>query len=436
MSLIPSRNPGRDFAPPWYRGALTLRGGSWPDDPVAGNIANQFPSIHTPLPSASERRRVLFVTDFYQEEVLGGIADYVRDTNWELSASMRFHGVFPPDKAADGILATVTGIVSGRVCDWLADRTDCPIVRMLSTELDLPYPAVEADYAAAGRASARHLLELGHVHCASYSICESKDTRQFLQGFGTELAAAGQRAQRLDFGAALPGRQELAGRAGRCEWLRDELKRLPKPLAVVSDDDRRALELLTACGLAGLRVPEDVAILGCDNRPVEQRMARIPLSSVDMNFRRVGWEAAALLDRLMQGATPPAGVIKVPPTGVVARRSTTTFVTDSPGITAAVLYLREHFREPLGLAELAQRAGLAKRRFESEFKRWVGRTPREELQRVRVSCATRLLRDTNLKLDAIAVESGLGSARKLCAIFAEVYGLSPNAWRQRTRAAG
>lgn len=118
---------------------------------------------------------------------------------------------------------------------------------------------------------------------------------------------------------------------------------------------------------------------------------------------------------------------------MVARRSTATFITESPEITAAVLHLREHFREPLRLEELARRAGLSKRTFELEFKQRVGRTAREELQRVRLACAARLLRDTELKLDAVAVESGFSSGRKLCPGFAEVYGLSPHAWRLRSR---
>ena len=199
------------------------------------------------------------------------------------------------------------------------------------------------------------------------------------------------------------------------------------------DDDRRALELVVACDLAGLRVPEDVAVLGCDNHWVEQGLSPISLSTVDMNFKGIGWKAASVLDQLIQGAMPPSGIIKVPPMGVVARRSTATFITDSPAITAAVVYLREHFREPLRLAELAKHAGMSERMLESEFKRRVGRPPREELRRARLACAARLLRDTDLKLAAIAAEGGFGSAAKLCESFGKAYGRSPTVWRQQAK---
>jgi LacI family transcriptional regulator len=378
--------------------------------------------------------RILYVTDFYQEEVLTGIVDYVREAGWELDANMRFHGLLPKDARADGILATVSR--ETRVRDWLGDKVNCPVVLMLRCPFKVPYPIVEVDYVAAGRIGARHLLELGLTHFGFYWT-EEAEARDVRSGFEAELSSAGRKLHFLDIAAAHPGVEPaLLARNTRCHWLADRLKALPKPVAVMTDDDRRALELLGACDLSGLRVPEDVSILGCDNRFVELGTARLPLSSVDMNFQRVGREAAAVLNALMNGKPLPARTIKVSPQGVAARRSTATFVTDSPGITAAVRFLRENFRDPLRLAELARGAGYSKRTFESEFKRRVGRTPRDELQRVRLERVARLLRDTDLKLDAIAVESGFGSACQLCRVFVDMYGMSPKTWQEQLNAAG
>ncbi len=361
-----------------------------------------------------------------------GIVEHAREAGWELNANMRFHGRFPLTEA-DGILATVT---HERVRDWLAKRRNCHVVQMISSPFELPYPSVQVDYAAAGKEGARHLMELGHVHFAFYWISQLPDVQEIRGAFETELAAAGRRAHRLDFPAAHPDINTSGiSREDRECWLAGELKRLPKPLAVMSDDDRRALELHGACERAGLRVPEDVAIIGCDNVQAHLGMADIPLSSVDVNFKSIGKEAAALLDRMMRGETPKARVIKPAIRGVMARQSTATFVTKSSGITAAVIYLREHFNQRIRLSDLARRAGVSTRVFESEFKRHVGRCCREELQRTRLACAARLLRDTKLKIDAIAVESGFGSGTKLCGPFAKAYGLSPNVWRQRVKGA-
>jgi len=385
-------------------------------------------------PASSEKmfqgkqRRVLFVTDFYVEEALEGIVNYARDADWELIANMRFHGKFPSEAEADGILATASG---ERVQTWLQQWYGCPIVQMISAEPKLNSPIVTPDYTEAARIGVAHLLELGHVHFAFYWLEKLESTASAIKIFDGVLEKAGRRTHHLDFPAAFPGELSDVPREERFRWLVAELRRLPKPIAVMGDDDRRALEVLKACDLAGLRVPEDVAILGCDNRAIDLGLARIPLSSIDMNFRGVGWEAASRLDQLMQGKSVPAEMVHVTPNGVVARRSTATFVTDSPAITAAVLHLREHFDQPLRLAKLAGVAHLSERVFEMEFKRHVGCTVRDELRRVRLAAAERLLRDTDFKLEAIAMESGFGSARRLCAVFGEAHGVSPNVWRQK-----
>jgi LacI family transcriptional regulator len=403
-----------------------------PSSGAPRSAIEDLPQKPSPRPAVPPRpRRVLFVTDFYNEELLVGAVEHAREANWELLANMRFHGLFPNEKTADGILATIIG---SRVYRWVRAWKNIPVVQVIASPLKPPYPGVELDYTAAGTVGARHLMELGYVHYAFYWLEYGPETGDGLSGFERELAQAGLRPHRLDFPAAHPGRTvDEVPRETRIAWLASELLRLPKPLAVMGDDDRRALELLAACDRSGLRVPDDVAILGCENRAIELGMARIPISSVDMNHRRVGREAAQLLDRLMQGEAPPAAPIKVPPLGVVARRSTATFVSDSPGITATLLHVREHFHEALRLPALARLAGMSERVFESEFKRCVGRSPRAEIQRARLACAARLLRETDLKLDAIAIESGFGSAKRLCAVFAETHQLTPTVWRQRSR---
>lgn len=395
-----------------------------PAPPPASGTSRRQP--HEAVP-----RRVLFVTDFYREDLLAGIVSHAATANWELDADMRHHGQFPPTEGADGILATGC---SQRMRAWLAAHASLPVVHMPMDVRTTPLPAVCSDYVAAGRAGAEHLLELGHVHFAFYCGHRGPETVEALQGFEGLLRAARRPFVVLELAASHPDRDySRISLAERHRWLASQLALLPRPLAVMCDDDRRALEMLAACRLAGRRLPEDVAVLGCDNHWVAQGMSPVPLSSVDMNFKGIGRRAAELLDGWMRGGPRPVPLTTIPPVGVVARRSTAAFVTDSPGITAAVLHLREHFREPVRLAELLRLAGMSERAFEREFKRRVGRSARAELQRLRIVCAARLLRDTELKLSAIAAESGFGSASKLCKAFAEAHGASPSNWRQRSR---
>ncbi len=376
-------------------------------------------------------RRVLFVTDFYQEEMLLGVVDHARHRNWELITNMRFHGMLPSETEADGIL--VTGY-SERVQQWMGQWQDTHCVHLGMAPENLPLPWVDVDYDEAARAGARHFLELGHLNFAFYSLVNLPETLRVRDAFAAELRAAGRFATVIDFEAVHEAATLAVPRDERLLWLAQQLDSLKKPLAVMTDDDRRSLELVAACDMLGLRIPEDVSILGCENRAVETSMSRVPLSSVDMNWRLAGRRAAELLDQMMEG-TGSARNIRLNPLGVVARASTATFITDCPRITSALLHIRQHFAQPLRLIDLARMSGMSENRFRSEFKRLVGHSPRTEIHRARLVTATRLLRDTGLKLDAIAFESGLGNAKKLCDIFAEHYGMTPTAWRSKGREA-
>ncbi len=376
------------------------------------------------LPTTS--KRILFITDFYEHESLLGVVEYAKRRNWELIANMRFHGQFPSETEADGIL--VTGY-SQRVQRWLEDWRGTPTIHIGEAPPALPLPWVDVDFTAAGRVGARHLMELGQVHHAFYALSTHSDTVRIRASFEEELRKSGLKPIRIDFTGEHEGSALDIPREERLNRLAAKLKSQPMPLAVMTCDDRRSLELIAACEIAGLRVPEDVSILGCENRQVEIEMSPVSLSSVDLNRRLVGRKAAELLDQLMNGGEAPAENLTVPPRAVVGRASTSTFATGNPGITRSIIHLRDHFAKPVKLADLAKMAGMSERYFREEFKRLVGHSPREEILRSRMASAACLLRDTDFKLEAIAAESGLGSAKKLCEFFGRIHGMTPHRWR-------
>lgn len=374
---------------------------------------------------SSSKRRVLYVTDFHEEEVLLGIADFARQANWELIANMRFHGGFPTEKEADGLLVTS---YSRRVQKWLEHWKGTPIVHLGIPPDGLHFPSVHPDFGQAGSIGARHLMELGSVQHAFYTLEPGPDSMRIRDAFEKELAAGGLDCIRIEltFSSSLsPARDARLRMLARC------LERLKKPVAIMTCDDRRSLELLEACELQGLRVPEDIAILGCENRRVEMSIAKVALSSIDFDKRRVGRKAAEILQSMMEGADPPSREELVPPACVIGRASTATFATAHDGIRGSILHIRGHYAEPMRLADLARLAGMSERLFRDEFKECVGHGPKEEILRVRIEAACRLLRDTDLKLEAVALESGFGSAKKLCEAFARHRGTSPGRWREQ-----
>ena len=379
-------------------------------------------SVSTTDSSQAPRRarlHVQLVTDHYVGEIHEGVVDYSRTAGWDLFDGKCFFPSSTRQEEWDGVL----GIMStAKTRSWLKTLS-CPVVYILESAAG---PAVDADWEAIGRHGAEHLLSLGSLACAFYRLGESHETNGIWRGFSGTLAASGREAQLLDAGS----QSEATPRLVRWTWLCEELSKLPRPLAVMVEDDRFVSDVFEAADLLGWRIPQDLAVLGTDNRSLVLGKLPIPVSSVDTNLREIGRAAAELLDGLMKGEPPPAQTRVIAPFGVVARQSTATFVSNHPGLDKVVNHLRKHFASPLQLPELARSAGLSVRSLQTAFKAEMGHPLSEELSQLRLKEASRLLRDTDLKLESVALESGFGTASYLCRVFRKHFGETPSRYRE------
>jgi LacI family transcriptional regulator len=382
--------------------------------------------------AATGPRRVQFFCDSYLAEVHAGIVDYARTAGWSLYDGKCYDVENTYSEPSDGIL---TIVARPKLAAWLRAQT-CPVVQMLSLfGEDLPFPVVETDAAAIGVRAAEHFLTLGSPTCVFYRTWLPDGREACEQTFTATLRAAGRAVHLIDYA---PGRspQELdeGTRQDRWDWLAEQLRPLDRPLAAFIMDDRYVNDLVQAAALLDWRIPEELAVLGADNRPLVLGKQPISISSVDSNLHGVGWAGAALLDRIMDGKKPPAERVRIPPGDVVARRSTATFVCDHPGVSAAMNFLRKHYRKPIHLDDVARFAGLSRRSLQGAFKQFTGCTISDELARLRLFHAARLLRETDLKLESIAHESGLSNAKYLCEVFRPAFHTTPNAYREAHRA--
>lgn len=384
--------------------------------------------------SPSVRRkplRVQFVCDRYYAEVHAGVVDYAHSAQWALYDGKCYMPTTPYTETCDGILAIVT---LHELADWLNEQT-CPVVRLLCTPFLEKHPAVEPDVEAIGRRGAEHFLSIHASNCVFYRAWFTDETERTWRAFNAAIERAGGKATLFDFSEGrLAMNPILTTREERWAWLAEKLSQMPRPLAVMAEDDRYAYDVAEAANRLGWRIPEDVAILGADNRELVLKKIFTPVSSLDTNLHGIGWEGAALLDRILNGEEPPKEPIRVEPGEVKIRKSTATFMCDQPAVNAAVIHLRSHFHEVLRLEDLAKIAGLSERTLQTLFKQHVGRTVSEELSRVRLEHASRLLRETDLKLESVAHESGLRSAKYLCEVFRAEYDMTPATYRERARA--
>jgi LacI family transcriptional regulator len=189
--------------------------------------------------------------------------------------------------------------------------------------------------------------------------------------------------------------------------------------------------VMRACDHAGLSVPEEVAVLGCHNEPLVCDYAPVPLSSVDDDLERIGYEGAKLLEGLMDGKPAPREPILIPPKGVVTRASTNIMAVPDVKAARGLRFIWEHFREHIGAPEVGAAAGLSRSALDRSFLNHIGRSAAQEILHVRIEEAKRLLLETSLKAHEVAAQSGFSSIVHFSKAFHRVTGSRPSHFRRQ-----
>ncbi len=294
---------------------------------------------------------------------------------------------------------------------------------------DMSIPYVGTDNTAVSRLAADHLLERGFVHFAycGYSPtpvngCSGKRE----QAFREAILGAG-------YSCAVHNVPDTA--SDTWEKLYDELAQwltsLPRPLGLMTCNDSRAFQILEACRMAGLRVPEDVAVVGVDNEEAICPFTDPPLTSVDQGAQQTGYEAAQLLDQWMDGGAVEPGKRLVSPVGIVARGSTEILAVDDNDVATALQFIRDHACEGIGLDDVSKAIEATNATLRRRFKAVLGRTVHDEIQRVRIEHAKQLLISTDLTFRQIARQSGFCSAQHMSTRIRQATGRTPRQYRQR-----
>ncbi|HRR32926.1 MAG TPA: DNA-binding transcriptional regulator [Kiritimatiellia bacterium] len=310
----------------------------------------------------------------------------------------------------------------------LARRLPFPVVNLVGYLYDETLPAVTLDQRATGRLQARHLLERHFRRLAYYGTRDLWYSRERRAGFCEAASAAGVTPVCRMVPSGIRSRYTLTDQqAELVQWLRP----MRPPFGVAASTDRRACMVMEACAVLGLRIPEDVAVIGVDNDPTVAPFSDPPLSSVARNDSELGRRAAELLDILMDGREPAGRRVLIPPGNVVARRSTETLAVEEPVLTGLVGEIREHLAEPFGVEFIVGRTRMSRRQVERLFRRGLGCPPYALINRLRVERACRLLEtERGLPLTRVAEACGFTSLRHFRIVFQRTTGHSPAVHRK------
>ena len=212
------------------------------------------------------------------------------------------------------------------------------------------------------------------------------------------------------------------------------LRGLPKPTAVFAPMDARARLVLEACSIAGLLVPDEIAVLGVDNDSLLCESTVPTLSSIHTGGFRRGQIAAEMLDDLMHGREPRQRAVSQPPISVVTRGSTGYGAMSDPSISKAITFIRKHAREGgIDVGDIVRAAGCSRRYLELRFRSRLGHSIRDELLAERIDWVQTLLTSTNLSIGEITKRSGFVRESHLGLLFRKATGLTMREWRREHR---
>lgn len=360
------------------------------------------------------------------DRLLSGIARYLTvDSPWAFefahpsAEALRQLARNPPD----GVIAYLWE----RELTAMVSAIGCPVVNYSGAIADSGMPQVRCDSEAAGRMAAEYFLDRGFAHFAFVGDGRTAYSEERQRGFAQRLQRQGLTAAVLQFSrSAYPTVIESSARDhSRLDpWLAG----LPRPLALFAANDAVGWEIAERAARGGLRVPEDIAVLGMDNTAL-CLLARPPLSSIENPVERVGYEAAAMLGRLMRGERG-ALQVQVPPSGVVTRHSTDILAVSDPNLAKALRFVAQRYADDISVTDMARAAGLSRRTLEKRFSAVFGRTPAEEIRRVRVERARAMLIGTGQPIDDVAERCGFSGRRWMSAVFLQTLRVTPARYRR------
>src|SRR4051812_37060302 len=360
--------------------------------------------------------------------VIRGIAAFAeKHTNWHLLIDPRDHEQRPavPDGwKGDGIIARVTNRTQ-----WQQIREkNLPVVNV-----DDVYPGLRGvgtvitDEAERAGLALEHLVARGFRKFGYFAPPSTRYSKSRGDAFIHAVSELGYECHEY-----MPGY-----RAGRkISWEERQrrvnrwLQSLPRPVAIFVVDAHHARLLAEICHFAGVRIPDDVAILAGDTDDLLCEVSTPPLSSVSVACERLGHDAAAMLDRMMAGEDPPMQPVLIAPHGVVSRQSTDVLAIDDPAVVRALRYIRTHAHHGIVVEDILREVPISRRSLEIQFRSYLGRSPAEEIRRVRLERGRQLLGKRELSITEIALACGFSNATRFGVAFRKSFGTTPRAFRK------
>ena len=374
----------------------------------------------------------------YGRGVLRGIARYAHAHGpWSFFVQEReLHSGIPKwlrNWKGDGIIARIEN--RGMAAQLL--KLDCPVVDVLGSFRFQGVPAFDTEATAVAKMAADFFLKAGFKHFvfSGYQGIPFSDRRA--AAFAKYLAENGKTVEEMPVVPRIGDASDIQAieqygmmtNQITARWLNAR----PHPLAVLACNDVRAQQILNACRKHNIRVPEEVAVLGVDNDDVLCNLCEPPLTSIEPNTDRLGYEAAAVLAQTMAGEKVSAHFTQIPPLRLLERASTDVIAMDDMEMVQAVRFIRNEVGSGIAVKDVLAHVNRSRTGMEQKFRRWLGTGIHAHIEHRRLERVCRLLQETEYNLDEVARRAGFSTAAHLCRLFKKNFRQTPTQFRKGAR---
>ncbi|HOD82184.1 MAG TPA: DNA-binding transcriptional regulator [Phycisphaerae bacterium] len=384
----------------------------------------------------AKRRRVALMLELdwpfkRHHDVFAGTQQYAQEKGgWECivdaQAQETLAGPRRAKAAYDGIIARVTPQLAEA-----ARRAGVPVVNVWTSSPVLDVPLVLPDFAAAGRMAAEHLIGRGFRHFGFLGFTRQRSNKTSRQAFEAAVAGAGFSCSSL---TVPPSYAERPGHWGTFNDRLDQwIAAWQRPIGVYVTYDLLCRYLACACLRAGVRIPTEAALVGTHNEPLICAHPEPSLTSIELGYQRVGYRAAELLDQMMDGTPTPVEEILIEPAALLPRQSTDVLAVDDPLVALALRFASEHGHERIKVGDVAAAVHVTRRTLERRFRAVLGRSIRDEIVRLRIERAKRLLAQGRTPIKRLASEAGFRDDMQMCTEFKRLEGITPSEYRRQRR---
>ncbi|HYG74461.1 MAG TPA: substrate-binding domain-containing protein [Planctomycetota bacterium] len=388
----------------------------------------------TPTNGVTSRKRIAIMLDLdwpYRRhfDIFVGTQQFANEHGWECVI----------DEFADVTLRTEPARydgVLGRVSSALAKAAKAHNVPVVNVWFNSPVapamPGVFPDFSESGRLAAEHLLERGFRHFACLSGTGDRAQRMELDAFHETIGKRGHTCS-----CAVVERQ-YAKDARVWKQFKRTISRWiaqwqPPTGVYVTFPDATGRHIAEAAREHSLAIPEQVALVVNENDPVLCQHPSPSLSSIDIPYNAIGYQAASILNALMNGQPVQQPLQFMEPAGITARQSTDFLAVDDELVATALRWISKLAHQPIGVDDVCRASFAGRRTLERRFSRVLGRTVAEEIQRLRLERAKRELAHAGTPIKQVARLAGFKDAKRLHEVFVREIGQSPSSYRERLK---